>query len=331
MKLESFRASLASLPRDAAYLIGVSGGRDSMALLHALLAQGFEKLVMCHLDHGLRGEESAGDARFVAETAASLGLECECETLDVAKLATKTGCSVETAARNARYEFFARIAKRRDCGTVFVAHHADDQVETFLFNLFRGAGRPGLGGMEADSERAVTIRNGEETAAVSLRLLRPMLGVWRQEIDEYVDANAIRFREDASNASLDYTRNRIRHELIPLAERIFGRKVNPAVQRAAEILRAEDEWLASLVSPDSEELAVPELRAQPLALQRRRIFAWLRQRGVPDCGFAEVELVRSLMDGERAKINLPGNWHARRREKRLFLERGKSDFSQASA
>ena len=137
---------LGSLSRTARYLVGVSGGRDSVALLHALVEAGFRRLIVCHLNHGLRGRAAAADARFVATLAARLGLECESEQVDVARLAKKMGQSLETAAREVRYAFFARVARRRRCRSLFLGHHAGDQVETFLFNLFRGSGRGGLGG-----------------------------------------------------------------------------------------------------------------------------------------------------------------------------------------
>ncbi len=306
---------LPPLSRTARYLVAVSGGRDSVALLHALIEAGFTRLIVCHLDHGLRARASAADARFVASLARRLGLELETEKIDAAKVARETGESIETAARHARYAFFARVARRRRCRTLFLAHHAGDQVETVLFNLFRGSGRAGLGGMSADSER---IEGG-----VRLRLLRPLLGVWREEIDAYLTQNGWTFREDASNESRQHTRNRIRHDLIPALEAVFGRDVRGAVWRVAAILRDEETWLSALMGPaqTGAELPTPVLKAQPAAWQRRQILAWLRQNGVPNAGFEEVESVRSLLEpGAVAKVNLPGDRHARRRAKRLFLE-----------
>ena len=310
---------LGGLSRSARYLVGVSGGRDSVALLHALLEAGFKRLIVCHLNHGLRGRAAAADARFVATLSKRLGLDCEAERGDVARLAKVAGQSLETAARNARYAFFARVARKRRCRALFLAHHADDQVETLLFNLFRGAGRAGLGGMRPDCERTVD--------GVRLRLLRPMLGVWREEIDVYLASHALKFREDESNRERDFTRNRVRHELLPVLERVFGRDVRGAVWRAGAILRAEEEWLAGLAGEEpGAELAVPALRKMPLAQQRRSLQAWLKKSGVPEVGFDQVETVRSLLatgPHAPAKVNLPGNWHARRRAGKLFLERGK--------
>lgn len=302
---------------DAPALIGVSGGRDSVALLHALAGAGFRMLVVCHLDHGLRAE-SAEDAKFVRKLARGLKLPCVVEREDVAVRAKRRKQSLETAAREARYAFFARVAAKRRCARLFLAHHADDQVETLLFNLFRGSGAAGLGGMSPCTTRVID--------GVKLEIHRPLLGVWREEIDAYIAEHQLAFREDASNADPRHTRNRLRHELLPDLERAFGRDVRRAVWRAAEILRAESETLDALLPADAEQpqLDVASLRALPLALQRRQLHAWLRTQGVPQVGFEEVERVRSLIDGSKAKVNLPADWHARRRTGRLFLERRKA-------
>ncbi len=294
-------------------LIGVSGGRDSVALLHLLRGAGFEKLVVCHLDHGLR-EESVEEAKFVRALAKKLGLKAVVARVDVAALAKRKRMSPETAARAARYEFFAGVARRQKCPRLFLAHHADDQVETFLFNLFRGSAAAGLAAMRPLTTRTV--------GGVTLEIARPLLGTWREEIDAYIAAHDLKFCEDPSNADPRHTRNRLRHEIIPGIERAWGRDVRRAVWRAAEILRAEDDFLASLPALRElpETLDAAALRDQPVALQRRILYAWVKARGVGDVGFDEVETVRSLLTARRAKVNLPGGWHARRRAKRLFLE-----------
>ncbi|HEY2343005.1 MAG TPA: tRNA lysidine(34) synthetase TilS [Chthoniobacteraceae bacterium] len=298
-------------------LIGVSGGRDSIALLHLLVEAGWKQLVVCHLDHGLR-VESAEDARFVAKLADRFALPHVCKRLNVRTLAARNKQSLETAAREARYAFFARTARSRRCPRLFLAHHADDQVETFLFNLFRGTGAGGLKGMRPVSRRTID--------GTALEIIRPLLGVWREEVDAFVSARGLEFREDASNADPQFTRNRLRHELLPLLEKGFGREVRRAVWRAAEILGAEDELLTSLLpghgeEGESRELEVDCLRLLPVALQRRKIYAWLRGNGVARVGYEAVEAVRALLtDHRRAKINLPGGIHARRRAGKLFLE-----------
>ena len=316
-----FLQALRAYPPGARYLVGVSGGRDSVTLLHALLAAGYRRLTVCHLDHGLRGRASREDARFVGRLAARHGLALETGRVDVGTLARDEELSMEAAGREARHRFFAEVAGRRRCRTIFLAHHADDQAETFLFNLLRGAGAAGLAGMAVESERAVGW--GSRT----LRTVRPLLGVWRAEIDDYAAAHRLRWREDPTNADpIHATRNCLRAETLPLLSQAMGRDVRPALWRAADLLRAEDAWLAALVAAEGElpaELPVKTLAAQPLAHQRRTIRAWLAARGVAGVGYEEVERVRGLLDvasGGPAKVNLPGDHHARRRAGRLFVE-----------
>jgi len=297
---------------DEPCLIGVSGGRDSVALLHQLLAAGFKQLVVCHLDHVLR-PESADDAHFVADLAAQHGLEAVVGRQDIAARAKRRRQSLETAGREARYGLFAQTARNRDCPRLFLAHHADDQVETFLFNLFRGAATGGLAGMRPLTTRVIE--------GVTLHISRPLLGTWREEIDAYIAKHGLTYREDSSNAELLPTRNRLRHEIIPQLEKAFGREIRRSIWRTAEILREEDAILQGLVGTTSAaELSVSDLRERPVALQRRTLHAWLRHLGVPNIGFEEIEKVRGLLTGRVAKTNLPGGWHARRREKKLFLE-----------
>lgn len=294
-------------------LVGVSGGRDSVALLHLLVMAGAREILAAHLDHGLRAE-SAADARFVRAFAASLGAECVIVRKDVSALARERRVSFEAAARHARCAFFAGVARERGIKRIVLGHHADDQVETFLFNLLRGAGPGGLGAM-----RPVT---QHEIEGVTLEFHRPLLGIWRAEIDAYVAEHRLVFRDDPSNRDPRHTRNRIRHEILPHLSAVMGREVRAAIWRAAELFSAEDAFLAGmLVEEDAaRELSVSAVRELPLALQRRVIRAWLQANRVRDIAFADVENVRALVDGDGAKANLGGGVHARRRAGRLFLE-----------
>jgi tRNA(Ile)-lysidine synthase len=296
-------------PTDELALIGVSGGRDSVALLHLLATRG-HRLIVCHLDHALRAG-SREDALFVEKLAARLDCECIVRKENIAVRAKRMKCSIETAAREARYAFFAKIAKARGVRRVFLAHHADDQVETFLFNLLRGSGAVGLGAMRASSMRG------------NLEIVRPLLGVWREEIDAYIAEHRLEFCEDASNADRRHTRNRVRHEIVPMLAQAFGREVRGAVLRSAEILREEDAFLSALpemAMAEAVQLSATEMRELPVAIQRRVLLAWLRARGVAEIGFDEVERVRSLLAGRIAKVNLPGGKHARRRAGKMFVE-----------
>jgi len=302
-------------PPDARSLIGVSGGRDSVALLHWLISLGYKKLIVCHLNHQLRGRSSDADARFVQELAAKYQVDFELAAANIRALAKKKKMSIEIAAREARYSFFAKAAKRHGCHTIFLAHHADDLVETFLINLFRGAGSAGLVAIRESSTRRID--------DVELTIVRPFLPVWRKEIDCYVREHRLRFREDASNKSLDPLRNRLRHRVIPFLEKVLGRNIRPTIWRAAAIAVEEENWIDGQLPEYSDaELSVPQLRALPIALQRRAILKWLRAQNISEVGFDVVERVRSLAEREAsiAKVNLPRDRHARRRARRIFIE-----------
>ena len=200
------------LPRGATILCAVSGGPDSMAMLHALHSTNERKrcdwsLHVVHLNHRLRPEADA-DAEFVRDQTAALGLPCTIESRDVAGEARRTGETIEEAGRRFRYAFFVRLAEAIGAGFVALAHHADDQAETILHRILRGAGLRGLRGMPARRP----IRPGS-----AIEIVRPLLGVRRTDILEYNRLNRIECRIDATNDQLVATRNRIRHELLPLA------------------------------------------------------------------------------------------------------------------
>jgi tRNA(Ile)-lysidine synthase len=302
-------------PPSQRYLIGVSGGRDSVALLHLLVDLGYRRLIVCHLNHQLRGRSSDADARFVEKLAADFDFELD--SADVRVLARKKKMSVETAAREARYSFFAKVAKRRRCRTIFLAHHADDLVETFLMNLLRGAGLTGLAAMRDVSTRHI--------GAVDLTIVRPLLSVWRGEIHAYVRAHRLKFREDASNKNLSPLRNRIRHRVVPYLEKTLDRNIRQNIWRTATIASDEENWIDNQVrvSPNRDDhLSVKELRVLPIALQRRTILKWLRAQNISEIGFDAIERVRSLLDPttQVAKVNLAKDRHVRRRAGDLFVE-----------
>src|SRR4029077_5681889 len=247
------------LPPDGRYLAGVSGGRDSVALLHWLVSLCYERLVVWHLNHPLRGRSSDADARFVEKLAENFDADFELGTTNVRALAKKQKMSIETAAREARYAFFAETARRRNCRTIFVAHHADDLVETFLINLFRGAGGAGLAAMREISTRRID--------GIDLMIVRPFLCVWRREIDDYVGEHRLRFREDATNKNLTPLRNRIRLRVIPYLERMLGRNVRQNIWRTAVIAADEEKWIESELRDSTHaDLSVVKLRALPIAL-----------------------------------------------------------------
>jgi tRNA(Ile)-lysidine synthase len=300
---------------DGRYLVGVSGGRDSIALLHWLVQCGYKKLVACHLNHQLRGSASAQDSKFVKKFAGQLDVDFETGSAGVRALAAKEKMSIEAAAREARYKFFAEVAKRRRAHTIFLGHHADDLVETFFINLFRGSGATGLGAVREVSKRRID--------DVDLTIVRPFLGFWRSEIDAYIAKHRLKFREDASNKDLAAVRNRVRRRIIPYLEKTVGRNIRQNIWRAATIAAEEEDWIEEQLPNSTDvDLAVAQLRELPIALQRREILKWLRARKITNVRFDVVEDVRSLLDHGSgvAKVNLPQDRHVRRRAGKIFIE-----------
>ncbi|MDF1823397.1 MAG: tRNA lysidine(34) synthetase TilS [Verrucomicrobiales bacterium] len=315
---EAFAASLEPLmPKSEPWLIAVSGGLDSMVLLHFLKNAGYRALTVCHVNHQLRGRESDLDAAFVAAAAAEQGVDFEGETVDVRSAVVDQKSSIEAAARDLRYAALAAIAARRQCPNLVTAHHADDQVETILMNLFRGSGERGLSGMDVKSSR--------EIDGTALNIFRPLLSVTREELETYASENEISFREDESNFDDFALRNRVRNTLMPVLGEVFERDVRGSILRAAERARINEAWMAGEeggIPAKENGVDVSVLRAMAPGRRDRILLRWLRESGVPDCGGAEVSrLAELLLSDERpAKVNLPNDVHARRRAGVLFLE-----------
>jgi tRNA(Ile)-lysidine synthase len=287
----------------------VSGGPDSMALLHgaAPLVQTDAvrwRLTVAHLDHALR-PESADDAAFVADAAAALGLPCESRRTDVAALARAEGRSTEDAAREARYRFLEDVAPYG--ALIATAHTADDAAETVLLNLLRGSGLAGARGMPA--------RRG--------RIVRPLLGERRETLRALLDAAGIGYRLDPSNDDPAHLRNRVRHEVLPLLE-----SVRPgAAERIARFSRLASEDEALL-----DELAAAELERRrqadggidwhdpPVAALGRRVLR--RAIGDPAPSVERVEALLEAASGERGgvRMELGGGRVASVRERIIRIE-----------
>ena len=259
-------------------LIAVSGGADSMALLyglHGLARRHHWRLTVAHLDHGIRGKAAGGDADFVRAEAGKLGLPFFSAKARVPALAKRQGISLEMAARKARYQFLARTARAVKADVIATAHTADDQVETVLLKLIRGAGRAGLSGIDA------------ATSLEGMKVVRPLLSVTRAEIESFLKRKKVSWREDASNRDTAFLRNRVRRELLPLLERDYNPGIRDALHRTREVLAAEDDWMdewAGRILNDCMEdggLNSRSLRDQPLAARRRVIRLWLARQGAP--------------------------------------------------
>jgi tRNA(Ile)-lysidine synthase len=296
-------------------IVAVSGGADSVAMLHLLLDAGYRKLVVAHFNHRLRGMASAGDVVFVGKLATKLNLPFEGASEDVRKRSKNRKLSLETAARDARYEFLAAVAKKHRNRSIVLAHHADDQVETCLFNFLRGSGISGLSGMKPHIERTIE--------GVRIQLHRPLLETTKRELLDYLKERKLPYREDATNAVAEASRNKLRLKVIPLIEEGFGSSFKASIVRNARMLADEEDFLALISLPiaASDSLPVKLLRELHPALRRRVLHGWLRNQRVEEPGFTEVERVASLLETNGpAKVNLPGNRHARRRSGVLFIE-----------
>ena len=317
--MSSVREALAVYPRNREYLVGVSGGLDSRVLLEVLLQFDFSKLVVCHLNHNLRGSASRQDAEFIERLAKRLKLPCFSKTIK----AWPKNRSIETAARLARHRLFAEAAQEFKTNRIFLAHHADDLVETFLFNILRGTGSLGNAGIELET----TLQVDEQ----ALSVVRPLLSAWKADLQEFAKRNRLRFREDATNAESRYTRNRIRNVMIPEIEKILGRSVKRNLFRLSQVAREEEKLLAEVTPKiwERETISVREIGALPLALQRRVIYRWLTQLQIPDLGFDEIEAVRALVENEKpAKTNLPHDQFCRRKAGQLFVEQKRKETAE---
>ena len=307
------RAALAGAgARGTRLLAAVSGGPDSMALLHSLLALRQElelDIVGAHLNHGLRGEESAADAEFVRSAFDSLGLHCVVDSADVEAMQT-AGMSPEEAAREARYEFLARSAVECGAWAVALGHTADDQAETVMMNIIRGSGLSGLRGMRA----LTSVRRG----GTEIRLLRPLLGLGRAETTAYCEELTLNPRMDRTNFSLTYTRNRVRMELMPALE-----SYNPAIKESLLRLsdsasidlayiesEAEDAWgRATLEEEGCVRLRRDEFSSIPEAVARRVLRKAVRsiKGDLKDVEMSHVEdMARLIAGGTGAQLDLPG-------------------------
>lgn len=300
-----------------AVLVGLSGGRDSVALLHVLLQQGC-CVHACHVHHGIRGTAANADAEFCRTLCERLNVPFEQHRIDVPALAEARRVSLETAARSARRELLAAAAAR--CGTncVALAHHADDQAETVLFRLARGAA--GYRGMQPIH------------AAQGILWLRPLLEYTRSNITRYLEAMGESWVEDATNAVADVARNRIRLEVLPALNRALERDVAPILNRSAaqqaDTLAALTEALDMLPLTDPQgRLYLPALADRSPAFRRAVLHHYLTRAGVPGLTHAHICAVDTILppNSPTHSVNLPGGYRALRRQKRLLAERTENE------
>ncbi len=280
-------------------LVGVSGGADSVCLLLILMDLGYE-VGVAHLNHGLRGLESDADETFVRDL---------CEQRSVrffgkrVKIPTERG-NLEADGRQARKEFFAEIVKSEGFDRIALAHNRDDRVETFLLNLWRGAGTAGLTSMEP----------------VTGVVVRPLIRASRQEIESYLGDIGQTWRTDPTNRDTRFARNRLRHDTIPTLKDAFNPKLPEALSRTIELLDDENAWMEMLSlewlgrhgtrNATGYVISVSALASGNRALQRRVLRETFKELGgLKDVGFDHVESALQLVAGPNQsgkRIQIPG-------------------------
>lgn len=322
-------------------VVAISGGPDSVALLHGLLELGMpaEQCTLAHMDHGLRGDASDGDRHFVERLALSLGLRCVIKRLvactDTNSVAAATigqelhGRASEAVLRRHRHAFLKETAVEQGAAWIATGHHADDCVETFLHHLLRGSGPLGL------SSIAPT-----RTLMPGLQLVRPLLAVCRTDILQFLDARGLSYRTDASNADREYTRNRIRHELLPWL-REFSRTPNldHRLWNAAQMIREEHiviealaaEWLAALgCTSESAFVELPAAKCHDtswVVVRQALVSIWhVRGWQLGAVTAKHWDRLRRLIEASRSdphpkRLQLPGGIQVTMRQQRLRLER----------
>lgn len=295
-------------------VLGLSGGRDSVALLLLLHRLGCA-LLACHVHHGIRGAAADEDAAWCAALCARLGVPFEEHRVSVPQLAAESGESLETAARRARHSLLQAAAARCGGNTVALAHHADDQAETVLFRLARGAA--GCRGMQPVRQDAATT------------WLRPLLQLTRAGITAWLTDQGQDWRDDATNAVPDVARNALRLQVIPALNRAMGRDVSPILNRSARLqqdtLDALETALSLLPLTDPQgRLYLPALAGRPAAFCRAVLHRYLKRAGVPDLSARHVAAAESIISpaAAQSRITLPGGFTAFRKEKRLCLSCG---------
>jgi len=327
--LEFFRSRALDLKPG---LAAISGGADSVALAHVLgrlkKSGQLPSIGLIHLNHQLRGEDSDGDEAFVKslpETWQMPELAVHTQRIDVAAFAKREGLNLEDAGRRARYVYFAEVAAETGEGWVATAHTSDDQAETVLLRLLRGAGLAGLAGIP-----------DVRPLAPSCRLARPWLGIRKTQVREYLAQHQLDWREDASNQSDRFTRNRIRNQLMPLLERDFQPSLVPLLNRLAlqanevsEYLREQAELLrARAERPRAGEILVFDVDmiqgVNSVLVREMFRLVWSRE-GWPmgEMGAEEWEVFPGLAEGSVSAVDLPGGVHARRKGRVIQVARNR--------
>jgi tRNA(Ile)-lysidine synthase len=280
-----------------------------------------------HFNHKLRGLESDADQQFVAELAADHHLELHLTSGDVNALAEEKHVSIETAAHELRYGYFRQLLKNSRLNRIATGHTLDDQAETVLLRIARGAGTRGLAGIYP----RFSVSGSQ--FSVDCSVVRPLLSVRHKELETYLCGLGQPWREDLSNRDLRHSRNRVRHRILPRLERDLNPSIRETLAETAEIARAEEEYWQTQIAgilpsawPESSVLQVSALVTQPLALTRRIVRAGAEKLGLR-LEFPQIEQVLCLVSGQKGAIVLPNGWVVVRTGNEVLFERAASNAS----
>lgn len=280
----------------SAVVVAVSGGPDSVALCHAMtrLASTWSlRIVAAHVNHGFRGQESDAEQQHVEAMVSAWGIPCESACLDIPSVLEKEGGNAQDIARKLRYAFLEEVARKHGAVSVLLAHHADDQAETVLMRLMRGAGADGLEG--------IPMRRQDK----GIELLRPLLSIYKEDLLHYCEYNGLNYVTDSSNASFKYLRNRIRLEVLPYLTQ-FNPQLIASLARTAEVLAGEQDFMnkeaeaalerIAICESDSVKLSRADFLSAPVALQRRMIKLILSYlcAGI-EADYGKVEAIRAAI------------------------------------
>ena len=304
---------------------GISGGADSVCLLFLLLEWGKQHsldIAVVHVNHMVRSE-AGEDAAYVEELCKKHQLPFYLEEIDIRAKARQEQISEEEAGRNARYEAFYRVARQRGATKIAVAHNSNDRSETMLFNLFRGSGIKGLASIQP----------------VRDQIIRPILCLERKEIEQYVAACGVSYCQDATNREDEYTRNRIRHHILPVAEELVAEGSVAHMAQTADMLSEIEDYLESQTTAASQEcilaqeenkivLSVEKLLQQHSAIQKRILLQVMKQLSPweKDISYVHIKSLLEICNKEgNLSLNLPFGIFARREYERLYLELAKNE------
>ena len=333
---------------DDKVVVGVSGGADSLCLLFLLKEYQREvpfDIQVVHVEHGIRGGESLADATFVGDLCKKENMAFRCVRIDAPSMARKEGLTLEEAARKARYEIFDEVCKETGANRLALAHNQNDQAETMLFQMARGSGLAGAGGIRPVRKvwNADATKHHDSTKMYTI--IRPLLNCSRTEIEEYLQERRIAWRNDSTNQDVTYTRNSVRYEILPKLIRQVNEQTVRHMATLGEELQSVEEYMTQqariimknmvTIQNRPEELALKTvcldrnvMQEQPKIMQEYIIRESLKEAGcgLKDITRGHIESILSLANMQSGKrITLPGGWAVWREFKELVIRHDEPD------